>query len=166
MKTAYMGLFLAFALILSYIETLIPFTPSIPGIKLGLANLAVILCLYLFDFKSALLLTTVKVILSGLLFGNLFMIVYSLSGAWFSLFLMALLQKKDFFHLTVVSGAGGVMHNMGQLLVAYFAVETYGVIYYLPVLITAGLVTGIIIGTAAALVLPYLRKILVKGAGL
>ena len=166
MKTAYMGLFLAFALILSYIETLIPFTPSIPGIKLGLANLAVILCLYLFDFKSALLLTTVKAILSGLLFGNLFMIVYSLSGAWFSLFLMALLQKKDFFHLPVVSGAGGVMHNMGQLLVAYFAVETYGVIYYLPVLITAGLVTGIIIGTAAALVLPYLRKILVKGADL
>lgn len=166
MKTAYMGLFLAFALILSYIETLIPFTPAIPGIKLGLANLAVILCLYLFDFKSALLLTTVKAILSGLLFGNLFMIVYSLSGAWFSLLLMALLQKKDFFHLPVVSGAGGIMHNMGQLLVAFFAVETYGVIYYIPVLITAGLITGIVIGTAAALVLPYLRKILVKGAGL
>lgn len=165
-KIAYMGLFLAFALILSYIETLIPFAPGIPGIKLGLANLAVVLCLYLFGFKSALLLTTVKALLSGLLFGNLFMILYSLAGAWLSLLLMALLKKKDLFHIPVVSGAGGVMHNMGQLLVAFFAVETYGVIYYMPVLIVAGLITGIVIGMAASLVLPYLQKILVKGAAL
>ena len=166
MKTAHMGLFLAFALILSYIETLIPFAPAVPGIKLGLANLAVILCLYLFGFKSALALTTVKAVLSGLLFGNLFMILYSLAGAWLSLVVMALLHKKDFFHMPVVSGAGGVMHNMGQLLVAFFAVKTYGLIYYMPVLITAGLLTGIVIGAAAGLVLPYLRKILVKGASL
>ena len=163
-KTAYMGLLLAFALILSYIEILIPFTPAIPGIKLGLANLAVLICLYLFGFKQALLLTTVKAVLSGLLFGNLFMILYSLMGAWLSLIIMALLKKKDLLHMPVISGAGGIMHNMGQLIVAFFAVETYGVIYYMPALIVAGLFTGIIIGMVAAMTLPYLNKILVKGA--
>ena len=166
MKTAYMGLFLAFALILSYVETLIPFAPGIPGIKLGLANLAVVLCLYLFGFKQAFLLTTVKAILSGLLFGNLFMIVYSLAGAWLSLLLMAALKRWDVFHLPIVSAAGGVMHNIGQLLVAFFAVETYAVIYYMPVLLLAGLLTGMVIGMAATLVLPYIQKVLVKGAAL
>lgn len=166
MKTAYMGLFLAFALILSYIETLIPFAPGIPGIKLGLANLAVLLCLYLFGAKQAMLLTTVKALLSGLLFGNLFMIVYSLAGAWLSLLVMILLKKHNWFHLPVVSGGGGIMHNMGQLLVAFLVVDTYGVVYYMPALILAGLITGLVIGTAASLVLPYLQKMLVKGAAL
>lgn len=166
MKTAYMGLFLAFALILSYIETLIPFAPGIPGIKLGLANMAVILCLYLFGFKYAFLLTTVKAILAGLMFGNMFMIVYSLAGAWFSLLLMAALKRYDVFHMPIVSACGGIMHNMGQLLVAFFAVETYAVIYYMPILVAAGLLTGTVIGMAASLVLPYIQKILVKGATL
>lgn len=166
MKTAYMGLFLAFALILSYIETLIPFAPGIPGIKLGLANLAVLLCLYLFGAKQAMLLTTVKALLSGLLFGNLFMIVYSLAGAWLSLLVMILLKKHNWFHLPVVSGGGGIMHNMGQLLVAFLVVDTYGVVYYMPALILAGLITGLVMGTAASLVLPYLQKMLVKGAAL
>ena len=166
MKTAYMGLFLAFALILSYIETLIPFTPGIPGIKLGLANLAVILCLYLFGTGPAMILTTVKALLSGLLFGNLFMIVYSIAGAWLSLLAMILLKKINWFHLPVVSSGGAVMHNMGQLLIAFIAVDTYGVVYYIPVLIFAGVITGLIIGTAASLLMPYLQKILLKGAGL
>lgn len=166
MKTAYMGLLLAFALILSYIETLIPFTPGIPGIKLGLANLAVVLCLYLFGTKEALLLTTVKALLSGLLFGNLFMILYSLTGALLSLLVMAVMKRSNWFHIPVVSSAGGIMHNLGQLAVAFFAVETYGVIYYMPVLIIAGLITGMIIGTLVVLLLPYLQKMLVKGAAL
>lgn len=165
-KTAYMGLFLAFALILSYVETLIPFAVGIPGIKLGLANLAVVLCLYLLGFKSALLLTIVKAVLSGILFGNLFMIAYSLAGAVLSLLVMAFFQKKGIFHMPVVSAAGGIMHNMGQLLVAYFVVETYGIVYYMPALIIAGLITGVMIGIVATLVLPYLQKILGKGAAL
>jgi heptaprenyl diphosphate synthase len=166
MKTAYMGLFLAFALILSYIETLIPFTPGMPGIKLGLANLAVLLCMYLLGSREALLLTVVKALLSGVLFGNLFMIWYSLTGALLSFLVMTVMKRCKLFHLPVVSGAGGVMHNMGQLLVAFLAVETYSVIYYMPFLIIAGLVTGIIIGVSANLLLPYLKKMLVKGAAL
>lgn len=162
-KTAFMGLLLAFALILSYIETLIPLNVGIPGIKLGLANLAVLLCLYLFDWKEALLLTTIKALLSGLLFGNLFMIIYSLAGAWLSCLTMIAMKKSQWFHVPVVSAAGGVMHNAGQLLVAAFVVKTYGIFYYIPILIIAGLILGLIIGSVASLVLPYIKNILEKG---
>lgn len=161
-KTAFMGLLLAFALILSYIETLIPLNVGIPGIKLGLANLAVLLCLYLSDWKEALLLTTVKALLSGLLFGNLFMIIYSLAGAWLSCLIMIAMKKSQWFHVPVVSAAGGVMHNAGQLLVAAFVVKTYGVFYYIPVLIIAGLIVGLITGSLASLVLPYIKNIFQK----
>lgn len=162
-KTAYLGLLTAFALILSYIETLIPFQTGIPGIKIGLANLAVVLCLYLFGWREAVLLTTVKAVVSGLLFGNLFMIAYSLAGALISVFSMILMKKSSWFHVPVVSAAGGIMHNMGQLLVAIFIVETYSVVYYMPVLILAGLVTGIVIGMTASLVLPYIQQVILKG---
>ena len=162
-KTAFMGLLLAFALILSYIETLIPFQTGIPGVKLGLANLAVVLSLYLFTWKEAILLTTLKAVLSGLMFGNLFMIIYSLAGALISCMIMILLKKTGGFHVPIVSVARGVMHNMGQLLVAVFVVETYSIFYYIPVLMIAGLITGLVIGSVAALVLPYIQNIVSKG---
>ena len=162
-KTAFMGLLLAFALILSYIETLIPFQTGIPGVKLGLANLAVVLSLYLFTWKEAILLTTLKAVLSGLMFGNLFMIIYSLAGALISCMIMILLKKTGGFHVPIVSVAGGVMHNMGQLLVAVFVVETYSIFYYIPVLMIAGLITGLVIGSVAALGLPYIQNIVSKG---
>lgn len=161
-RTSCMGLLLAFALILSYLEVLIPFQPGIPGIKLGLANLAVVLCLYLLGWREALLLTIVKAILGGFLFGSLFMILYSLAGALISALVMILLERAGGFHLPVVSAAGGVAHNMGQLLVALFAVETYGVLYYVPILLLAGMGTGILIGITASLVLPYVRRIYQK----
>ncbi|MBD5471647.1 MAG: Gx transporter family protein [Lachnospiraceae bacterium] len=162
-KTAYMGLLTALALILSYVENLISFQPGIPGIKIGLANLAVLICLYLFSWREAMVLTIVKAVVSGLLFGNLFMIAYSLAGALVSALTMIFLKKSGLFHVPVVSAAGGVMHNMGQLLVALFVVETYSVVYYMPVLILSGLAAGIVIGMAAALVLPYIQNILKKG---
>lgn len=162
-RTAFSGLLLAFALILSYIETLIPFQSGIPGIKLGLANLAVLLCLYLLDWREALLLSTLKALLSGLLFGNLFMMIYSLAGAWLSCITMILMKKSGWFHLPVVSASGGVMHNIGQLMVAAFVVKTYGILYYVPILIVAGLIVGFMIGIAASAVLPYIRNIIWKG---
>lgn len=155
-----MGLLTALALILSYIEILIPFQTGIPGMKLGLANLAVVLCLYLFSFREAVLLTIVKAVLSGLLFGNLFMILYSLSGAIFSVCIMGSMKAKNRLHVPVVSAMGGVTHNLGQLLVAMITVETYRVAYYVPVLLLSGLLTGSVIGITAALVLPYLQKLL------
>lgn len=162
-KISYMGLLLAFALILSYIETLIPFQFGIPGIKLGLANLAVILTLYLIGYKEAFLLTVVKAVLCGFLFGNLTMIIYSLAGALASFFSMALMAWSGRFHLPVVSAVGGVMHNMGQIAVACVIVSTYGILYYVPALIPAGLLTGILIGVTASLVMPYIRRIMERG---
>lgn len=159
-RTAYMGLLLAFALILSYVETLIPLAIGIPGVKLGLANLAVVLCLYLFGAGKAALLTMAKSILSGFLFGNLFVILYSLGGAGTSILVMILLKKSCRFHIPAVSAAGGVAHNLGQLLVAFFVVKTYGVVSYMPILIIAGLVTGLAIGLTASLVLPYIQRII------
>lgn len=162
-KSAYLGLLMAMALILSYVENLISFQPGIPGMKIGLANLAVLVCLYLFGWRDAVFLTLTKAVVSGFLFGSLFTVVYSLAGAAISVLAMGLLKKSNLFHIPVVSAVGGVMHNMGQLLVAVFVVENYSVFYYMPVLILAGLLTGIVIGAVAALVLPYIIKIVMKG---
>lgn len=165
-KTAYLGLLLALALMLSYVEMLIPFSFGIPGIKLGLANLAVVLTLYLFGFREALLLTILKAVLCGFLFGNMTVILYSLSGAIFSFLTMAVMVKADYFHLPVVSAVGGVMHNAGQLLVAFLFVETYGILYYVPALILSGLITGVLIGITASLVMPYIKKVIERGSSL
>lgn len=162
-KTAHLGLFLAFTLILSYVEFLIPFQVGIPGVKLGLANLAVVLCLYLFGYREALFLTLTKAVVCGFLFGNLSMILYSIAGAVFSFGIMVFMKQSRKFHVPVISAVGGVMHNVGQLVIAYFTVNTYGIFYYVPVLICSGLITGILIGITASLLLPYLKKILERG---
>lgn len=165
-KTAYMGLLLAFAIILSYVELLIPFAIGIPGVKLGLANLAVLICLYTAGNREAFLLTTVKAVICGFLFGNPVMILYSLAGAVCSFAIMAAMIRADKFHIPVVSVTGGVLHNIGQVLVAYFMIDTYAVFYYLPFLLIAGGITGVLIGITASLVLPYIQRIIKKGGSL
>ncbi len=157
-RAAYFGVFTALALIFSYLESLIPIRFGIPGIKLGLANLLTVILLYKRNAREALLLSVVRVILSGFLFGNLFSIVYSLAGGILSLFVMAVLKGTGRFSVMGVSAAGGVFHNMGQLLVAMAAVETYRVGYYFPVLLIAGVVTGLLIGVAAEQVLKRLES--------
>ncbi len=157
-KTAKMGLFLAFALILSYVESLIPFYFGVPGIKLGLANLAVILALYQYGWKEALLLNVMRVFLSGFLFGNLFMIMYSLAGALSSFFMMNLLKGIKGYSLAGVSMAGGVFHNIGQIVVAYFVTKTAGIIFYLPALLISGILTGLLIGLLAEEIIRHTRK--------
>ena len=159
-RAAYLGLLLAFALILSYIEVLLPLQVGIPGVKLGLANLAVLLCLYLFTVKEAMLLTVVKAILTGLLFGNLYMILYSLAGAVLSCLVMSVMVRVGRFHVPVVSAMGGVVHNVGQLIVAYLTIQTFGILYYVPILLIAGLITGLLIGVIVSLTLPYVKKVI------
>mgnify|MGYP003297516090 FL=1 len=159
-KAAYLGLLLAFALILSYIEVLLPLQTGIPGVKLGLANLAVLLCLYLFTVKEAMLLSVVKAVLTGLLFGNLYMIIYSLAGAVLSCLVMAVMIRLGKWHVPVVSAMGGVMHNVGQLIIAYLTIQTYGILYYVPILLIAGLITGLLIGMIVSLALPYVKKVI------
>lgn len=161
-KIAYMGLFLSFALILSYVESLVPFYFGVPGVKLGLANLAVLLALYRYGWKEALALNLARVFLSGFLFGNLFMVMYSLAGAAGSFLVMCLLKRAKGFSIIGVSMAGGVCHNIGQILVAYFVTRTVGVAFYLPVLLAAGLVTGLLIGLLAREAAKYMGKEFVK----
>ncbi len=157
-KTAYMGLFLSFALILSYVESLIPFSFGVPGVKLGLANLAVLLVLYRYGWKGALALNLARGFLSGFLFGNLFMVMYSLAGAMGSFLAMCLLKGAKGFSIIGVSMAGGVCHNIGQILVAYFVTRTAGVVFYLPTLLAAGLATGLLIGLLAREMDKYMGK--------
>lgn len=147
-KVAYFGVFIALALIFSYIESLIPIMVliPIPGIKLGLPNLIVLIALYKMGTKEAYVLSVARVILAGFLFGNMFSIIYSLAGGLLSLTVMVLLKKLEHFSILGISTAGGVMHNVGQILVAIVALESVSIAYYLPVLLISGVITGVVIG--------------------
>ena len=155
---AYLGLLLTLALILSYVESLIPIFVSVPGVKLGLANLVVLICLYAYPSKYAFLISGMRVILAGLLFGSMFSILYSLSGAFFSLMIMLLAKKVFKLGILGVSVLGGVFHNIGQLIVAILVVSNYRISYLLPYLFLSGVLTGAIIGFVANSIVPYLKK--------
>ena len=158
-RAAYFGVFTALALIFSYVEALIPFSFGIPVVKLGLANLVIVIALYKIKFGEVLLLSVTRVVLAGFMFGNYFSIVYSLAGGLLSLAVMALLKKDGGFGVLGVSMAGGVSHNVGQLAVAMLVVETFSVIYYLPVLLAAGAITGFFIGLLSGQILQRLKDI-------
>lgn len=145
-KVAFCGLILTLSLIAGYAESLLPVFVAIPGIKLGLANSVILLLLYEVGIKEAFAVSITRVLLSGFMFGSMSSILYSLAGALSSLTGMAILKKSDCFSITGVSMAGGVMHNIGQLAVACVVLETTAVWYYLPVLMIAGCVTGLVIG--------------------
>ena len=144
-KLVTMALFITAAMMLSYIESLFPFFFGVPGMKLGLANLAVVMALYLYGWREALMVNVLRILLTGLLFGNMFSVLFSLSGALVS-FICMLSAKKLGLSLYGVSMAGGVSHNVGQLLTAAYIVRTVEIGCYAPFLLAAGLVTGFLIG--------------------
>lgn len=156
----------ALALVLSFLESLIPFQPGLPGVKLGLANLVIVFALYQMNVHSALLINTVRILLSSLLFSGLFGLLYSAAGAAASLTAMTLLLqinrkreqagKSILFSIFGVSMTGGVFHNLGQLLVAILFLSSLNLIYYLPVMIISGIVMGLINGMIARLLLQKL----------
>lgn len=158
-KVAVFGVFTSLALILSYVELLIPINFGIPGMKLGLANLLVVILLYKGCPRDALLLSVIRILLSDLIFGNMFSIFYSLGGGLLSLAVMVFLKKTGQFTVAGISIGGGASHNVGQLLVAMFVVQTYQVGYYLPVLLIAGVITGAVIGILSAEVLKRTQSI-------
>ena len=158
-KVAVFGVFTSLALILSYVELLIPINFGIPGMKLGLANLLVVILLYKGCPRDALLLSVIRILLSGLIFGNMFSIFYSLGGGLVRLAVMVFLKKTGQFTVAGISIGGGASHNVGQLLVAMFVVQTYQVGYYLPVLLIAGVITGAVIGILSAEVLKRTQSI-------
>ena len=145
-RVALYGMLTALAVILSYVESLVPVTVGIPGVKLGLANLVVVIALYTLDLKGAFVISVVRIVLSGLTFGGLFSMLYSLAGGLLSFAVMAILSRKKLFGTVGVSVCGGVAHNIGQLLVAMAVLETESVWYYFPVLLISGSVAGVLIG--------------------
>ena len=158
-KVAYFGVFTALALIFSYVESLIPIHMGIPGVKLGLANLIVVIALYKMSIKEAYILSVVRIVLAGFMFGNLFSILYSLAGGMLSLTIMSILKKTDKFSVYGVSMAGGVFHNVGQLIMAMIILESASIGYYFSVLLISGLMTGLVIGVIANEMIKRLKKL-------
>lgn len=145
-KIAYLGLITAVAVIFGYVESLIPFFAGVPGMKLGLANLAVLFVLEKYTWKEAALVSALRILIIGFMFGNLFSILYSMAGATLSLTVMTLLKKKSDFSILGISVAGGVSHNIGQLIIAMMVAMSSSIIYYAPVLLISGVITGLLIG--------------------
>lgn len=142
----------AVAMILSYVESLLP-SVGIPGVKMGLANIAVIFALFRFGWKEAAALSLVRVVLVSLLFGSVGAMLYSLAGAVLSLAVMALLRRIDRFSTVGISVVGGVAHNAGQILMAMLILQTKQLLGYLPVLAVSGIAGGVLTGLAAALLI-------------
>lgn len=161
-KITMAALMAALALIFSYIEVLIPFSVGVPGIKLGIANLVIIVSLYYLGAGYAFIVNVVRILIAGLLFNGLFGAVYSLAGALVSFAVMVLLKRTKIFSVTGVSMAGGVAHNLGQILVAAFLVSNIKVFAYFPVLIISGVISGAVIGVLAYLILRKLPQNLMR----
>jgi len=157
---ALLGFLLTFAVAAGYFERLVPAViPAVPGIKLGLPNIAVIILMYIKDHKTAFILNISRVILSGLLFTGIWGMAYGLSGALLSFAVMAGLKKTGKFGTAGVSAAGGVFHNLGQICLAAALVANIKLFYYFPVLIISGAITGIVVGYLAGLLINRLNKI-------
>ena len=159
-KLALSAILAALAMILSYVEAMVPMPVPIPGLKLGLANLVILLAIYRLGFKYALAINCIRIFVTGLLFTGVFGILYSLAGGLLSLLVMYLLYRTEIFSMVGVSMAGGVAHNLGQLLTACLIMSNIRLMSYFAVLLFAGIGSGILMGIVAWLVcqrLPHLK---------
>ena len=143
------GVFTALAMILSYLESLVPVTVAVPGVKLGLANLVTIIALRKLGLKPTIIISVGRIVLSGLLFSNLAVIIYSLSGAALSILIMVIVSRFSFFTVIGVSICGAIAHNAGQILVATVVLENMNIFYYMAVLGISGAIAGTLIGILA-----------------
>ena len=151
-RTVLLALLTAASMILSYVESLFP-SGGIPGVKIGLANIVVIFALFRIGWKEAAAVSLVRVVMVSILFGSIGAMLYSLAGAVLSLAVMTILRRMDVFSMVGVSVAGGVSHNVGQILVAMWMLETPTLLYYLPILALSGVLGGIFVGFAASILL-------------
>jgi heptaprenyl diphosphate synthase len=152
-----MAFIIAFAMILSFIESRIPAFVAIPGVKVGLANIAVIFTLYKLGIKEAVTVSIIRVLLISMLFGSPVSLIYSVCGATLSLGAMILLKKLTPLTEVTISVTGGVMHNVGQIAAASFMLSTNVVVYYLPFLLVSGTVAGIVVGIASAILIKRIK---------
>lgn len=157
-KVAFIGLSITLAMILSYIESKIPIMVAIPGVKVGLPNLIIVFILYKVGWKETIAVSIVRIFLVSLMFGNLQSMLFSVAGATVSLAGMILLKKLNCFSSITVSIVGGILHNVGQILMAVLWTQTPQVVFYLPVLLATGSIAGFVIGLLAGMLVKRLDK--------
>lgn len=158
-RVALLGLLASIALLLSYVEFLLPpLFVAVPGIKIGLPNVAIIFTLYCLGFRRAVVVSFVRLLISALLFGNVMTLAYSVAGAVLSLLVMGLLRKKELLSPVGVSIAGGICHNIGQILVAVVLLDTPQIAYYLLILTVTGTVSGVLVGLCGSFLIKRFPK--------
>lgn len=160
---ALMGILTALALILAYVEVLLPpLLPAVPGIKMGLPNIIIVFLLYRRGAVSAAVVSLVRMLLVTMLFGNAMALLYSLAGGILSLLVMVLLRRLNGFSTVGVSVAGGVAHNVGQILMAMWLLETTQLAYYMVVLAVSGTVSGVLIGLCGSMLIKRIPQKIAK----
>ncbi len=158
-RIAEAGILTAVAFILSYLEAILPFSIGVPGVKLGLSHLVTVFALYRLPVWETVSITLVRVLLAAFLFGNGASLAYSLAGALLSLTVMLILRRLPFFSPTGVSIAGGISHNVGQIACAALLMSTVSLVWYLPILIAAGCISGAVIGAAGSILIGRIKRI-------
>lgn len=152
-KIAMLGLCTAVALVLAYIESMLPpVFHAVPGIKIGLPNIIIIFILYRYGLKEAAVVSLVRMVAVSFMFGNLMALIYSFAGGFLSMLVMVLLKKSKLLSVVGVSVAGGVFHNVGQILMAMLFLGTTELGYYLIVLTVTGILSGIFVGLCGAII--------------
>lgn len=159
-KMTTLALLISVAMILSYIESLVPVFVSVPGVKLGLSNIATVFALYTLGIPAAVAVSVVRVCLSALLFGNIPSLIFSIAGAALALAAMIPLSRVNLFSTVGVSVTGAVCHNIGQVVAAVIVMETLGVAYYLIPLLLSGTLAGIVIGVISGILIERIKKYL------
>jgi len=161
-RVAIYGMLVALAFLLSYVETWIPLSFAVPGIKLGLANLVTLVALYSLEERSAFGISLVRIVLVGLTFTSLSVMLYSLAGGLLSFLCMLSGKRYTALSAVGVSILGGVTHNLGQILLAVIVLKTGSLLYYIPALLLSGVIAGFFIGLLGGLVVkritPFLRQ--------
>ena len=156
-KLALLGMCCAAAMILSYVESFIPF--GVPGLKVGLPNIVTVFLLYKIGWKETAVVSLLRCVLTALLFGTVISLAYSIAGAILSLAVMALLKKWNKFSEVGVSIAGGITHNAGQIIVAVAVTGVSEIAYYMPVLAVGGTLAGLVIGICGAIIIGRFKKV-------
>lgn len=158
-KISLRGLLIALAFVLAWIESQFVFVSIAPGMKLGLTNLVVLVALYKINAREAVFINVLRILLVGLTFGNMVSFAYSIAGGLLSAAVMIAMKKADKFNVVTVSVAGGIMHNIGQIIVAMIVMSTTSVIYYVFILWISGIVAGAFVGLLSAQVIKHLKKV-------
>ena len=157
-KITFLGICISFSIILSYIESMIGPLFSIPGVKMGLANIVIMVLFYKLGTKEATAVSLIRIFLVTLLFGSVVGMFYSLAGAFLSITGMFITKKLNLLSILGVSVVGGVLHNVGQVIIACILMETSQISYYLPFLVISGTLSGILVGYCAFLAIDKLKK--------